>query len=130
MGKKERGGREGDARCFITKYNLILKCRYEAARFSCRSGLASVHGRPPKRNNAKITTKARACGIDIVMCLSIKLRELKLCKKKRHGTNGGVAPTIFYYPISRTDLIVNGNQFRDAGRIAKNSQYYAFCAAP
>lgn len=88
--------------------------------------LCSRSPAPPKRNNAKITTGARA-GIDIVMCLSIKLRELKLCKKEAVYENGWrrCACVIFYYPISRTDLIVSENQFRDAGRIAKNSQYYA-----
>jgi len=64
------------------------------------------------------------------MCLSIKLRELKLCKKE--PSTERCAPAIFYYPIPRTDLIVNGNQFRDAGRIAKKFSILrpAFCTAP
>jgi len=69
----------------------------------------------PKSDNAEITMEqARAPRVDVAMRLPIKLREMKLYKKNDLG-NGrprARARAIFYYPISRADLIVSGNQFQ------------------
>lgn len=84
-----------------------------------------------ENDSTRITTgvraraRARARDRYCVMCFSIKLRENEILQKGMiYETDGGIVRAIFCCThFARTNLIVNGNQFRETERIAKNSRH-------